>query len=112
MGKTQTRGKSPPQEGEMIHCEWGATWLDLGRLRLVRCAPRHPNKWMLIWRRKRLPLPEIVEAGPEAEAFRLTSSLECNEIEGNEADQQAKKVDINEIAARLPAIVKIKRDLE
>ena len=45
------------------HPTWGATWLDIGRLRLIRCA-RHPssnraldppNKWMIVWRRR---LPE------------------------------------------------------
>jgi hypothetical protein len=33
----------------------GAVWLDLGRLRLIRCAPQHPNRWMIVWRRR---LPE------------------------------------------------------
>jgi hypothetical protein len=39
------------------HPTWGATWIDLGPLRLIRCAgPRpgslgHPNKWMIAWRR-------------------------------------------------------------
>jgi hypothetical protein len=37
------------------HPTWGAAWLDLGRLRLIRCAPAHPNRWMIVWRRK---LPE------------------------------------------------------
>jgi hypothetical protein len=45
------------------HPTWGATWIDLGRLRLIRCARHpsgrrtldHPNAWMIIWRRR---LPE------------------------------------------------------
>jgi hypothetical protein len=34
-----------------IHREHGATRLELGRLWLVRCAPEHPNRWMIVWRR-------------------------------------------------------------
>jgi hypothetical protein len=36
---------------------WGAVWLEVGRLRLIRCAPArqgspgHPNSWMIVWRR-------------------------------------------------------------
>ena len=47
------RGDGPPT--------WGAVWIDLGPLRLIRCAgprpgsPGHPNKWMISWRRR---LPE------------------------------------------------------
>jgi hypothetical protein len=57
------------------HPTWGATWIDLGSLRLIWCAPSihnetlrdkegrvfpntiagHPNVWMIVWRRK---LPE------------------------------------------------------
>src|SRR5262245_26497368 len=53
------------------HPTWGVVWIDIGRLRLVWCAPDrpsisgypgehpnipgHPNKWMIVWRRK---LPE------------------------------------------------------
>jgi len=33
------------------HPTWGATWIDLGRLRLIRCASGHPNVWMIVWRR-------------------------------------------------------------
>src|SRR5262245_11587 len=39
------------------HPTWGAVWLDLGRLRLIWCAPPrpgspgHPNRWMVVWRR-------------------------------------------------------------
>jgi hypothetical protein len=45
----------------------GAVWIDIGRLRLIWCAPNrlstpghpeipgHPNKWMIVWRRQ---LPE------------------------------------------------------
>jgi hypothetical protein len=33
------------------HPTWGATWLDVGRLRLIKCVPRHPNSWMVVWRR-------------------------------------------------------------
>jgi hypothetical protein len=47
------------------HPTWGATWIDVGALRLISCAPDrpsspghpnipgHPNKWMIVWRRKR-----------------------------------------------------------
>src|SRR5262245_59264694 len=33
------------------HPTWGAVWLDLGRLRLIWCVPKHPNRWMILWRR-------------------------------------------------------------
>jgi len=33
------------------HPTWDAVWIDIGRLRLIRCAPGHPNKWMIAWRR-------------------------------------------------------------
>jgi len=38
------------------HPTWGATWIDLGRLRLIWCASKHPNRWMIVWRRG---LPEL-----------------------------------------------------
>src|SRR5262249_28616839 len=46
-----------------IQHEWGAARIEFGRLWLIRCAPGppnsraagHPNKWMIVWRRK---LPE------------------------------------------------------
>jgi hypothetical protein len=43
---------------------WGAVWVNLGRLRLIWCAPDrssspghpnipgHPNVWMVVWRRQ------------------------------------------------------------
>jgi len=49
------RGDGPPT--------WGAVWIDLGRLRLIWCAPDrpstpghpnipgHPNRWLIVWRR-------------------------------------------------------------
>ena len=36
-----------------IQHERGAVWVEFGRLWLTRCAPAHPNEWMLVWRRKR-----------------------------------------------------------
>jgi hypothetical protein len=33
-----------------IRREAGATRIELGRLWFIRCAPKHPNKWMLVWR--------------------------------------------------------------
>jgi len=53
-----------------IHREWGAVWIDIGRLRLIWCARHpsgkrtlnHPNKWMLVWRRGQ---PEWDRAGWE-----------------------------------------------
>ena len=56
------------------HPRWGAVWIDIGRLRLIWCAPDrpstpghpnipgHPNKWMIVWRRK-LPEFDLVTAG-------------------------------------------------
>jgi hypothetical protein len=38
------------------HPTWGAVWIDIGRLRLIRCAPGHLNNWMIVWRRR---LPEF-----------------------------------------------------
>jgi hypothetical protein len=53
------------------HPTWSAVWFDLGRLRLIRCAPDRPsvsgyrgehpnipgsNTWMICWRRR---LPEF-----------------------------------------------------
>jgi hypothetical protein len=46
------------------HPTFGTAWLDIGRLRLIWCARHpggertldHPNKWMIVWRRK---LPEF-----------------------------------------------------
>jgi len=32
------------------HREWGSLRLELGPLWLIRCAPGHPNKWMICWR--------------------------------------------------------------
>jgi|SRR5215472_13971000 len=55
------------------HPTFGAVWLDIGRLRLIWCAPSrpsvsgypdipgHPNKWMIVWRRR---LPEYVPGPP------------------------------------------------
>jgi hypothetical protein len=49
------RGGGPPT--------WGAVWVDIGRLRLIWCAPDrpstpghpnipgHPGRWMIVWRR-------------------------------------------------------------
>jgi hypothetical protein len=34
------------------HPTWGAVWIDIGRLRLFRCAAKHPNRWMVAWRRR------------------------------------------------------------
>jgi hypothetical protein len=33
-----------------VQYEWGATRLEVGRLWLVWCAPKHPHRWMIIWR--------------------------------------------------------------
>src|SRR6516225_2792274 len=33
----------------------GAACLQLGPLCCIRCAPKHPNRWMVVWQRK---LPE------------------------------------------------------
>ena len=30
------------------HPTWGAVWIDLGRLRLIRCAPGHPSIWKIV----------------------------------------------------------------
>jgi hypothetical protein len=38
------RGHGPPT--------WGAVWLDIGRLRLIRCAPKYLDRWMVVWRRR------------------------------------------------------------
>jgi hypothetical protein len=32
------------------HREWGSRRIELGRLWLIRCAPGHPNRWMIVWR--------------------------------------------------------------
>src|SRR5262249_38108586 len=37
------------------HPTWGATWINLGRLRLIWSGTGHPNVWMIVWRRN---LPE------------------------------------------------------
>lgn len=34
-----------------IHREGSALRFELGRLWLIRCAPGHPNRWMIVWRR-------------------------------------------------------------
>ncbi|PWT77744.1 MAG: hypothetical protein C5B58_16345 [Acidobacteria bacterium] len=34
-----------------IHREWGSLRIELGSLWLIRCAPEHPNRWMVVWRR-------------------------------------------------------------
>ena len=33
-----------------IHREWGSVRIEIGRLWLIRCAPGHPNKCMIVWR--------------------------------------------------------------
>src|SRR5215469_12149497 len=33
-----------------VQHEWGAVWIEIGRLRFARCAPKHPNRWMIIWK--------------------------------------------------------------
>jgi hypothetical protein len=37
----------------------------LGRLRLIRCAPKHPNTWMIVWRRKAPERPQTKWAGSD-----------------------------------------------
>jgi hypothetical protein len=37
------------------HPTWGAVWIDIGRLRFIRCAVGHPYEWLIGWRRE---LPE------------------------------------------------------
>jgi hypothetical protein len=34
-----------------IHRDGSAVRLELGRLWLIRCAPGHPNRWAIVWRR-------------------------------------------------------------
>ena len=34
-----------------IHHERGSVRIKLGRLWLIRCALKHPNRWMIAWRR-------------------------------------------------------------
>jgi hypothetical protein len=33
-----------------VQHEWGAVRIEIGRLWFVRCAPKHPNRWMIIWK--------------------------------------------------------------
>jgi len=33
-----------------IHREWGSARIELGPLWLIRCAPGHLSKWMIVWR--------------------------------------------------------------
>jgi len=35
-----------------IHREGGAVRLELGYLWLIHCASRHPNRFMIVWRRR------------------------------------------------------------
>jgi hypothetical protein len=86
----------------------GAVWLELGRLRLIWCAPPrpgslgHPNKWMLVWRRR---LPEWDRKTQGQYVF--TGEV----IPDGEKDWIAAD-DPHEVAMPLPALEKIKRDLE
>jgi hypothetical protein len=125
------------------HPTWGATWLNLGRLRLIWCVPDrpsssghpnipgHPNKWMIVWRRRH---PEwdkeswerVIKPMSKAERNRyfaakfprVDADVPDNLIKPcptsgslSEADRIAEKEDLHEVAAQLPALTKLKRDL-
>jgi hypothetical protein len=91
------------------HPTWGATWLDLGRLRLIWCAPGHPNAWMIIWRRK---LPEW-NPGQWERRYQLTpegiaAARAKDERFATEARQTAKA----EAAARLKQAIQAEAPTE
>jgi hypothetical protein len=115
------------------HPTWGAMWTDVGRLRLIWCTPNrpsspghpdiagHPNVWMIVWRRK---LPEWDQESYER-VIRPMSMEEKNRyfaarfprIEGANGKPRfdvaatiAKK-DAHEVAAKLPVLTKLARNL-
>jgi hypothetical protein len=98
------------------HPTWGAVWLDLGRLRLIRSASGHPNTWMICWRRR---LPEFDRKSYER-IIRPMSSKEKNEyfarlfprIDDDE-NEVTPHFDVppREVAAPPPPLVKIEQDL-
>jgi hypothetical protein len=119
------------------HPTWGAAWLDVGRLRLIWCvrarpgSPGHLNVWMIAWRRR---LPEWDQGSYErvirpmskeerhryfaAKFPRVDADVPDNLIRPcpasgslSEADHVAEKQDVSEIAAELPALTKLARDL-
>ena len=39
-----------------VQWEYGAGQVRLGRLLFIRCAPKHPYQWLLIWRTNNYPV--------------------------------------------------------
>jgi hypothetical protein len=126
--KTTMRKRLSIQRGDG-HPTWGAVWIDIGRLRLIRCARHpsgrrtldHPNAWMICWRRK---LPEWDRESYER-VIRPMSTEEKNryfaakfpQIDGANGKPRfdvaaaIAKGDAHEVAAQLPALTKITHDL-
>jgi hypothetical protein len=63
-----------PKRWRIYRGKHGDVRLELGRLWLVRCAPQHPHRWMIIWRAardcRRSPPPVDYEPSAEVTAWR------------------------------------------